>query len=279
MIVAVIQSRYASKRLPGKAMAEVLPGLPLLGSVIERAKRIEGVDQVILATSAQPENDVLEALGEQAGVHVVRGGENDVVGRFMLAARNTDASHIMRLTGDNPLLDWAALSHLVAAHVEKGADYSALTGLPVGTSADMFSRAALEATHESGRGEALADHVDLHVLENQDIFHCQLVALEPNLAHYRMTVDTDRDLDAVRRLLHFGDLAADTLASTLVPDLLELASAGHLLGALASDVEDVSAENQYTSTLVAKVEDQSSVSGEHLWGARSMKLQPSLYVS
>lgn len=120
-VVAIIQSRMTSSRLPGKVLAP-LAGKPVLWHVVHRLRKCETVDTIVIATSRNTEDDPLEALGRDLGVVVVRGSETNVLERFVLAARQTSADVVVRICGDSPLLDPAMIDGLVRALVASDAD-------------------------------------------------------------------------------------------------------------------------------------------------------------
>jgi spore coat polysaccharide biosynthesis protein SpsF len=124
MILGVLQARMSSTRLPGKVMADVA-GAPMLGRQVERLRRSQRMDRLVLATSEDPSDDALAAYGERLGLDVVRGPLADVLARFVMALDRNPASEVLvRLTGDCPLTDWRVLDATVDRHLEIGADYT-----------------------------------------------------------------------------------------------------------------------------------------------------------
>ena len=99
-VVLIIQARMGSSRLRGKSMLD-LAGAPLIGRVIERIKHVKTVNQIILATTKLPEDDVLENIAINMGINVFRGSVNDLVGRYYMAAVAYDADVVVRFPGDN----------------------------------------------------------------------------------------------------------------------------------------------------------------------------------
>lgn len=253
--IAIVQARMASKRLPGKALAP-LGGVPLIHHVLERGRRIPGIGEVVLATSAGTENDALEAYARKLGFDVLRGDEDDVIDRFYRVSAPRKARNIVRLTGDNPLLDYRSIGFLLGRHVENRADYSCLSGLPVGAGADIFSFRALEESHQKADGAALSDHVDLYVLENQERFSVQRFVLEPSLSKFRWTVDDEADIARARRLVD-GDPA---ILEKTTPALLQRTDQLGLREEMQPSVANTSPQNVYTGELVGKIKRCEKVS-------------------
>ena len=110
-VAVIVQARTGSSRLPGKVVAD-LAGRPMLAFLVERLKRCIGVDRIILATTELEEDDQLEVLGTSLGLTVVRGDQDDVLSRFALAAEQTDAQVLVRITGDCPFVDPSLLEDI-----------------------------------------------------------------------------------------------------------------------------------------------------------------------
>src|SRR5699024_5456219 len=113
-----------SSRLPGKVLRP-LAGRPVLAWMVRAARAAEGVDEVVVATSTAPGDDAVAELGEELGVRVVRGSEDDVLSRFVLAAETTAADAVVRLTADCPLADPALISAVVGLwRADRSLDYT-----------------------------------------------------------------------------------------------------------------------------------------------------------
>src|SRR5215813_2608178 len=103
-IVAIVQARMGSTRLPGKVM-KLIAGKPLLWHVVHRLKRCRTLDAIAIATSTNPRDDAIESFGREEGIEVIRGSEDNVLERFALAAKETNADIIVRVSSDAPFID------------------------------------------------------------------------------------------------------------------------------------------------------------------------------
>jgi len=215
MVLALIQARLGSSRLPGKSR---LP-LPLsaagdihtvLGHVVRRARRAAYIGEVMVATTTQPLDDELAALTSRLGVGVFRGSEADVLGRFAGAlAAASPAATIVRLTADNPAIDPALLDAAVAHHLTTGADYTHTTGLPLGTNFEIISAAALRRAHAEATQPDEREHVTPYMRRHPALFRLETLALAvpPAVAALRLTLDYPSDY-ALLSLL-FTELGPD----------------------------------------------------------------------
>ena len=201
MVLALIQARLGSSRLPGKSK---LP-LPLsalgdehtiLGHVVGRVRQAASVSEVMVATTTQPLDDPLAALAHRLGVGVFRGDEQDVLGRFAGAlAQAGPFATVVRLTADNPAIDPAFLDAAVAHHLATGADYMHTTGLPLGTNLEVISAAALRRAHHEATLPDEREHVTPYLRRHPELFCLATLALAvpPAVTALRLTVDYPSD--------------------------------------------------------------------------------------
>jgi spore coat polysaccharide biosynthesis protein SpsF len=201
LTAVIVQARMGSSRLPGKVCAD-LAGRPVLQHVFERCAAIPTVDVVCCATSERREDDVVARLAEAEGAVVVRGPEHDVLGRYLLAARILDASVILRVTADCPLLDPKVCGDVLAARATAGADFASNNmppSWPHGLDCEAFTRAALERAAGATRDAEDREHVSPYMRR-----HCTSVNLAcpvPGVAAVRWTLDTPADLEFLRLIV------------------------------------------------------------------------------
>ena len=210
----LVTARMRSERCPGKAVAP-LNGRPLIQVLLERLKRAR-TTPVVLATSADAENDRLEELAAEVGVPTFRGDEDDVLKRHVDCARRFSLDHVVRVTGDNPLTDVATIDRLVEIHLREDADYTYIPGdaLLMGILSEVISRAALERSWERGDDRHRSELVTLFVKEHPADFQIRTTALDPTLyrPELRLTVDEAEDVELMQRI--FERLAASEFVTT-----------------------------------------------------------------
>lgn len=207
--VAIIQARAGSSRLPGKVLAD-LGGIPILAWVVRAARAASLVDRVVIATSTEPADDVVHEAAEKWGVSVVRGPEDDVLTRFLLAMRTYPSDLIVRLTADCPLLDPSLIDACVSlASGPPYPDYVSTTlvrSLPRGLDVEVVRSEVLRALDAEARGHDRV-HVTSFVYSHPDRFSCLGVSTLLDGAGLRATVDTSDDLAAVRAVV--AELGSD----------------------------------------------------------------------
>ncbi len=200
----VVQARMRSTRLPGKVLKHI-KGKPMLWHVIERLKKVKQSDGLVIATSVNVKDREVIELAQSCGVRCFAGSEKDVLDRFSQAAKKFQFEQIVRVTGDNPLVDPEEADRLISFHSETAADYSSNkaevnSGLPVGVGVEIFSLLALERSWVEGKSGDHREHVDEYILQNRDRFKVQVLqAPEGKRApHLKLTVDTEEDLNFMR---------------------------------------------------------------------------------
>jgi spore coat polysaccharide biosynthesis protein SpsF len=204
----VIQARMGSSRLPGKVLLPI-NGRPLLGHVVGRLSELKAKASLIVATSNLPADDVIVGWCEYSGVMAFRGGELDVLQRYLDCASHFDLSHVVRLTADNPFTDIEELDRLISLHLANSNEYSHSFGqLPIGAGAEVFAREALEKSCKLGRGPHHREHVNEYILENLDSFRVGVLEIPENkrAPTLRLTIDTPDEYELACRIVkHFAE--------------------------------------------------------------------------
>lgn len=198
MILAILQARMSSTRLPGKVLRP-LAGTPMILRQIERTRRSRLIDRLVVAISDDKTDDVLADVLEGKGVEVCRGPLEDVLGRYLGALQaKGPADHVVRMTADCPFIDWQVIDAVIQTHLDAGADYTANTlerrTFPKGLDVDVvtsavLSEAAAEATDPYDR-----EHVLPFVYRRPDRYSLQGFAQERDEGELRWTVDLPEDL-------------------------------------------------------------------------------------
>lgn len=231
MLVAIIQARMTSTRLPGKVLADIC-GKPMLQHVIERIRRVERLDDILVATTVNTSDDPVRELCSRLRVKAFRGEEADVLGRYGDAAAYCGAEAVVRLTGDCPMIDPGVIDKAIAMFEEGTWDYVSNCNVrtyPDGLDTEVFTRAALDEAVSEARHPFLREHVTpyirgTHPQSGRRPFRIGHVTFEADFSHLRWTVDTAEGLERIRRLVailpeNFTWLEA-LAAATREPDLL-----------------------------------------------------------
>jgi spore coat polysaccharide biosynthesis protein SpsF len=233
-VVAVVQARMTSTRLPGKVLMQ-LAGEPLIRRVVERVQRIAGVDRVVVALAQGPEHDDVEPALDGADVLVVRGSETDVLARTAAAARAADAVTVMRITSDCPMIDPAVSASILAAYAAgqgAGIRYARTgfdTGFPLGFDTEVLPAQALYEAEVQASDPYEREHVTPYIWRRPERFPATILAAQPDRRHWRLVVDTKDDYRlaaAIYECLHgdtpeFGYMELCALFEAR-PDLLEI---------------------------------------------------------
>jgi spore coat polysaccharide biosynthesis protein SpsF len=167
-VVLIIQARMGSTRLPGKSMMD-LAGAPLVGRILERVTRCQALDEIVLAIPDTAKDRVLAGLAAQHGVTLVAGSESDLIGRYLQAAKESNAHFIVRLPADNATPEPSEIDRIVRHHLALGRRgfSSNLTvigdsGYPDGIGAEIFECSLLEEALARGPDARQHEHVHLN---------------------------------------------------------------------------------------------------------------------
>jgi spore coat polysaccharide biosynthesis protein SpsF len=204
-VVAIIQARTGSTRLPRKIFADI-GGDTMLGRTVRRTTRAATVQEVAIATTDRPDDLAVVAEAERLGVRVTCGSEADVLDRYRQAARAFDADAVVRITSDCPLMDPAVIDLVVGEFLgHAGVDYCSNVlhrTFPRGLDVEVIRRDVLMRAAADARLPHQREHVTPYVLEHPALFALRSVALAEDFSTYRWTVDEPDDLAFVREVYH-----------------------------------------------------------------------------
>jgi spore coat polysaccharide biosynthesis protein SpsF len=198
----IVQARMTSTRLPGKVLLP-LAGVPMLTRLVERLRRVQRADGIVVATTTNATDDTIAALCAPLGVPCHRGSEHDVLSRYADAARLHGADVVVRITSDCPLIDPALIDQVIAAYEEGGSDYVSNMlppTWPYGMAVEVCSAAALAQAHAEATQAAEREHVTPFIYWHPERYRLRNVASPVDLSQHRWTVDTPEDYQLVSRL-------------------------------------------------------------------------------
>jgi len=206
-IAAIVQARMASTRLPGKVTAR-LGDRTILGHVIARLRSCARIDEVVIATTVEPRDDVIVNEARSWGVRTFRGSESDVLERYWQAAEACGADAIVRATSDNPLVDPGLVGRIIGTFLQGQADGSNLAYVsytdpptyPLGAGVEIFTFAALRQAHLEAEQQYEREHVTPFIYRRPERFHFTYVVSEVDLSAHRWTVDTPDDLRLIEEI-------------------------------------------------------------------------------
>lgn len=201
----IVQARMTSTRLPGKVLLPVL-GQPLLKYQIDRLKRAEEADELIIATTTKPSDEPIVDLCRQEGIHCIRGSEQDVLARYYQAASQFELETVVRVTSDCPLIDPAVIDEGIRTYQNSSRHYDYVSNgrkrtYPRGMDVEVFSiQALLEAYHEA-KAEPEREHVTPFIYGHPERYALGELQYVRDESRYRWTVDTPEDFALIKKLL------------------------------------------------------------------------------
>ena len=205
-IVALIQARLSSTRLPNKVIKEIV-GKPMIEILLIRLSQSKEINQVLVATSNESENDKLQFLVESLGYKCTRGSENDVLDRFYESAKFISADVVVRITGDCPLVDSKLVDQCIQGYKEAKVDYFSNIDpatYPDGLDIEVMSFESIKRANDETDSEFDREHVTSYI-RNSDSFSKASMKYTEDLSNQRWSVDEPEDLVVVTNIFeHFS---------------------------------------------------------------------------
>ena len=206
-IVAIIQARIGSTRLPGKVLMEI-EGIPLLEIMMNRVSNSKLLDKIVIATSSLSNDDQIEIFCNKNGYKCFRGSEQDVLLRYYDCAKKYNADTIVRLTADCPLIDPIIIDKVIHLFLDKEVDYAANTvppnssTFPDGSDVEVFSFEALTKAQIEAKDPKDREHVTFYFWMYDNGFRTVLFNNEEkDFSDYRYTIDYPEDFEVVSFLI------------------------------------------------------------------------------
>ncbi|WP_421782406.1 cytidylyltransferase domain-containing protein [Kiloniella litopenaei] len=236
-VIASIEARMGASRLPGKVLMDIA-GRPALGHMVERIRRSQKIDDLIIATTDSSNDDPIAEWARKNDIHVFRGSEEDVLDRVVQAHRTLKTDIVVELCGDCPLISPQVLDLGVETFLQNDCDVVSTIrheSYPNGIDVQVFRFTALEKIAETITDPTVREHVSLYFYENPEIYNViNLVAPSAwKRPDYRLVLDYPEDLELLRgiyrdlgRELGRTDFDLEDLIPYLDnhPDLLEINS-------------------------------------------------------
>jgi spore coat polysaccharide biosynthesis protein SpsF len=207
-VVAILQARMGSTRLPGKVLMD-LGGETVLARVVGRLRRARLVERIVVATTDSAADDAIVLECHRLEVSAFRGSETDVLDRYCRAARVCAAGAVVRITSDCPAIDPELVDETVRMFYDESADYASNTltpSYPRGLDTEVFTTVALERAWREAREGYEREHVTPYFYEHPELF--KVISLQGRIDHsrYRWTLDTAADLELLREIYaRFGN--------------------------------------------------------------------------
>lgn len=201
-VLAILQARMSSTRLPGKVLAD-LAGAPMIVRQLERIRLSRLIDSLVVATSVDPSDDILAKVVEESRTRVMRGSLDDVLDRYAVVAREVMPGHVVRLTGDCPLVDPDLVDAIVAHHIVSRADVTSNAyepTFPDGLDVEVIRTEVLLSASELAKSMFDREHVTPYIYDPKHGYRVVHYRAPVDLSGLRWTVDEQEDLTFVREV-------------------------------------------------------------------------------
>ena len=208
-IVATIEARMTSSRLPGKVLMKAA-GKPMLEHLVNRLKSVKSLDEIVLATTKNHADDHLEEFARKANIRCYRGSEDDVMRRVISAAESAEAEIIVEITGDCPIIDPQLVEQAISIFNFNEVDYVSnahVRSYPDGMDVQVFRLSTLK--HSASLTEARLDHehVTLHIRNHPEIYSILNIVSPPETywPDLGLTLDEPTDFELLKKIIEDFD--------------------------------------------------------------------------
>lgn len=204
MIVAIVQARSGSTRLPKKVLKKV-EGKPLLEHLLLRLKRAKTPDKIIVATTDQKDDDAVARIAKRQNIETYRGSENDVLDRYYWAAKNANADTIIRITGDCPLIDPHIVDNVVNYYKKNYPKFDYVCNalvptFPDGMDVEVFLFDALQRAWNNARLASEREHVTPYIHNHPEQFRVYNLKYHLDYSWMRLTIDNPEDFLLIKKV-------------------------------------------------------------------------------
>ena len=204
MIGCIVQARMGSSRLPGKTLLKIDDKKTVLEFGINQLTSSNLLDKIIVATTNLKSDDVIENFVKNMNVDVFRGKSNDVLDRYFQCAKHFSIDTIVRITGDNPLVDPTIIDNLIQKFTLNSYDYLSnahVRTFPYGTEVEIFSFESLEQAWKNAILPSEREHVTPYFYNNSNLFNIHNEKQSNDISNLRWTVDREDDLFLVKSIV------------------------------------------------------------------------------
>jgi len=198
-VAAMIACRVESNRLFGKPLQNI-GEVSILDFLIKQIKTAKLIDEIVLAISERPGNEIFIDFAKKNNIKFVLGDDRDVLQRLIDGAKYVNANVIFRVTSENPYIYWEEIDNLIKKHIAGKFDFSYLKNVPIGSGYEIINLEAFEKSHKHGTKKHRSELCSLYIFEHKNEFKIQSFNPSSKLAkpNIRLTVDTLQDLLVAR---------------------------------------------------------------------------------
>lgn len=201
-IVCIVQARTGSTRLPGKVLKKIC-GKTVLEHVINRLKRVENIDKIVIATTTKKQDDIIVEIAQKSLVGYFRGSEEDVLSRYYYAAKENKADVVVRVTSDCPLIDSEITEKIIQYYMNNKSKYDYVSNTidrtyPRGLDTEVFNFNALKKAFNEAKSERDREHVTPYIWDNPIMFKLYQYRNKVNYSDLRWTLDTMKDFQLIK---------------------------------------------------------------------------------
>jgi spore coat polysaccharide biosynthesis protein SpsF len=224
-IIATIEARMTSSRLPGKVLLPAA-GKPMLQHLVNRLRAVPSINGIVLATTINKTDDELEEFSKRVGIGCYRGSENDVMARVIGAGESAGADVIVEITGDCPIIDPQIVEQTIRVFNSNRADYVSnahIRSFPDGMDVQVFRLETLKRSATMTDNKLDHEHVTLHIRNCPEVF-TQFHLVAPPETHWPelgLTLDEPKDYELLKKIIEHFEMTSPLFSCRDIVELLK----------------------------------------------------------
>ncbi len=201
-VIAILQARMNSSRLPGKVMMNLV-NKPVLEHIVERLSYCKMIEKIVVATTSEESDNIIEDYCKNNKIDFYRGNIEDVLDRFYSSAKIFNADPIVRITCDCPVIDPVIVDAIISGYLAGEYDCYGLGGkFPDGLDCTVYSFYALEKAWKEAKLKSEREHVGPYIQNNPKLFKTGYLEIFKNLEKYRWTLDEANDYELLNKIFN-----------------------------------------------------------------------------
>lgn len=205
-IVATIEARMTSTRLPGKVLF-MANGKPMLEHLVNRLKQVKSINEIVLATTINQADDCLVEFAQENGISFFRGSEDDVMSRVIEAGESAEADILVEITGDCPLIDPLLVEQAIQTYLHNNCDYVCpAKSYPAGIgSVQVYPIEVLKHSASMTDDPLVHEHVTLHIRRSKELYrHLYFVAAPDQwFPELELVLDEQKDYEILKKVIEY----------------------------------------------------------------------------
>ena len=203
MIAGIVAARMESTRLPGKVLFEI-NGKTIIQIMVDRMKFSKKLDKIIIATSTNPNDDLVETYCKKNNIECYRGSEENLISRYKQISDSINADIIVKFGADSPLIDPKIIDHVIEIYLKNNYDFVSNYGIPKtypeGSALEVYSSLILNEAYNEAKKPSELEHISPFICNRPERYNLHRVDYKKDISNYRFSLDYQEDFVVIKSI-------------------------------------------------------------------------------